>query len=276
MRMPDVWATVATQDDSTQDRLADVLELRGSDPQQQELRIGFLASLGGLPPDARVVDVGCGTGVLTRLLASQRRIAEVVGVDVAPSLLERARALAAGADGVTFVEGDARALPFADASFDGAVFDSTLSHVAEPGRAVGEAFRVLRPGGLLAVFDGDYSTTTVALGVHDPLQACVAAMLASSVTDAWVMRRLPALARAAGFEDVELRSHGFVDTGGGAYVLSIVDRGADVLAAAGEIGADTAAALKAEARRRAVAGAFFGHIAYAALTGRRPDQSRSR
>jgi SAM-dependent methyltransferase len=76
-----------------------------------------------------------------------------------------------------------RSLPFADETFDVAVFDSTLSHVSEPDRALAEVFRVLRPDGWLAAFDGDYATTTVALGDHDPLQVCVDAMMASSVND---------------------------------------------------------------------------------------------
>jgi hypothetical protein len=52
-------------------------------------------------------------------------------------------------------------------------------------------------------------------------------------------------------------------------MLSIVDRGADALAAAGTIGAPLAAALKQEARRRVTAGGFFGHVAYASLTARK-------
>jgi hypothetical protein len=52
-------------------------------------------------------------------------------------------------------------------------------------------------------------------------------------------------------------------------MLTIIDRGADMLAAAGTIGAELAAALKAEARRRAEAGTFFGHIAYMSVIARR-------
>jgi hypothetical protein len=52
-------------------------------------------------------------------------------------------------------------------------------------------------------------------------------------------------------------------------MLSIVDRGADALVASGLIGRDLADALRAEARSRATAGTFFGHIAYASLTARK-------
>ena len=55
------------------------------------------------------------------------------------------------------------------------------------------------------------------------------------------------------------------------YMLSIADRGADTLAASGTIGTELAAALKSEARRRATEHTFFGHVAYASMTARKPD-----
>ena len=91
---------------------------------------------------------------------------------------------------------------------------------------------MLRPSGWLAVFDGDYATTTVALGDHDPLQACVEMMMANSVNDRWLVRRLPALVRDAGFSPAPYRSHGFVETGGG-YMRTVVDRGAECCAPPG-------------------------------------------
>lgn len=145
-----------------------------------------------------------------------------------------------------------------------------LSHVPGPERAVEEALRVLRPGGCLAVFDGDYATTTVALGDHDPLQVCVDAMMASSVTDRRILRRLNAVVAACGFEVLSFRSFGFAEIGNDGYMLTVVDRGADLLCSQGNIGTETAAALKAEARRRLQAGCFFGHIAYAGLIARKP------
>jgi SAM-dependent methyltransferase len=267
--MSDVWATVAELDAATQERLAGVLETRGTDPRQQAMRQVFLDDI-AFPAEARVLEVGCGTGVLTRPLARQPGVGSVVGVDPAPFLLAKARELAADLANVAFEEADGRSLPFDDAAFDVVVFDSTLSHVPGPERAVAEAYRVLRAGGWLAVFDGDYATTTVALGDHDPLQVCVNAMMANSVTDRSVVRRLPELVRGCGFQIAGFRSHGYVEAGEGSYMLTIVDRGADLLRGFGQIGEETAAALKAEARRRVAAGTFFGHIAYGSLTARKP------
>ena len=266
--MADIWSSVDDLDAEAQDRLAGVLETRGADPKQQAMRRAFLEDI-ALAPGARVLEVGCGTGVLTRRLARWDEVGEVVGVDLAPALLARARELAADLPNVAFQEADARALPFAGESFDAVVFDSTLSHVPEPERALAEARRVLRPSGRLAAFDGDYATATVALGDHDPLQACVEAMMAGSVNDRWVVRRLRALVGGLGLAIVGFRSHGFVEELGGGYMLTVVDRGADILRALGRIGDEAAAALKAEARRRVAARSFFGHIAYASLVAQR-------
>jgi ubiquinone/menaquinone biosynthesis C-methylase UbiE len=265
--MQDVWSAVAELDAVTQERLADVLETRGADPQQQAMRRAFLGEV-PFPAHARVLEVGCGTGVLTRTLGRWPGVEVVVGVDPAPSLLRVARELAADLGNVGFEEADGRSLPFGEATFDVVVFDSTLCHVPEPALALAEARRVLRPGGALAIFDGDYATTTVALADNDPLQACVDAMMRQSVNDRWLVRRLPALVRSSGFDVLQVRSHGFVESTEGGYMLTVIDRGADLLRARGQIGESLAAALKAEARERVAAGSFFGHIAYGSLVGR--------
>jgi ubiquinone/menaquinone biosynthesis C-methylase UbiE len=266
--MPDVYARSAELDAATQARLIDVLEKRATDPSQQAMRHVFVADL-AVPAGARLLDVGCGTGALTRMLARWPGIGEVVGLDPAAAFLAKAREHTTGLPHVTYREGDGHSLPFEASTFDVVVFDSVLSHIARPGQALAEAFRVLRPGGVVGVFDGDYATTTVALGDQDPLQACADATMAHSVTDRWLVRRLPALACECGFGSIRFRSHGFAETEGEGYMLTVVDRGADILQSSGQIGSDTARALKAEARRRLSRGIFFGHIAYGSLIARK-------
>jgi ubiquinone/menaquinone biosynthesis C-methylase UbiE len=265
--VPDVYARITEVDPAVVERIGQILELRAADEQQRAMREEYLAEI-AFPDHARVLEVGCGQGPVARALASLPGIGEVVGVDPSPIFVEKARELAAELASLSFIEGDARALPLEDRSFDVVIFHTTLCHVPQPELALAEAARVLRADGWLAVFDGDYATTTCASGDHDPLQACADAWVATSVHDRWLMRRVSRLAGAAGFDGVSFRSHGYVETPSGGYMLTIVDRGADALSAAGRITADAAAALKDEARRRSRAGQFFGHIAYASLIAR--------
>ena len=267
--MPDVYTTISSADAAVVASLVDILELRAADPQQREMREAYLSDV-PFPSGARVVEIGCGPGPVARALAARSGVAEVVGVDPSPIFVERARESGRDLPKLTFLEGDARALPLDDASFDAAVFHTVLCHVPQPELAVAEARRVLRPGGWLAVFDGDYATTTVANSAADPLQACAAACIENLVHDPWLARRLAVLLRAAGFEDVRLRGHSYVEAPSSAgYLLSIIDRGADALLATGRVGSGAAEALKAEARRRCDAGEFFGHIAYVSAIARK-------
>ena len=72
------------------------------------------------------------------------------------------------------------------------------------------------------------------------------------------------------FEVTPTRSHGYVEAGEGGYMLTLVDRGVDVLLHDGRIGAGTADALKTEARRRSTQKTWFGYISFANIVGRKP------
>jgi arsenite methyltransferase len=145
-----------------------------------------------------------------------------------------------------------------------------LSHVPGPERVLKEALRVTRANGLLAVFDGDNSTTAVATGANDPLQACAEAAVEALVTDRVLVRRLRPPVSTIGWDVIRVRSHGYLETDEPGYMLTIVERGADALVAAGGLGESAAEALKTEARRRGARGESFGHIAYASLIAKRP------
>lgn len=133
-----------------------------------------------------------------------------------------------------------------------------------------EAVRVLRPNGCLAIFEGDYATATLATKAGDPLEACAESFREHFVHDPWLVRRLPALVQAVGVQAQSMRGHGYVESSKPGFMLhSWVDLGADALVAPGQIGADNAVVLKAEARRRVASGEYFGHIAYLSIVARK-------
>ena len=100
-----------------------------------------------------VLDVACGPGILSAAIAKSAR--EVTGFDLTPEMLNKAaqRCAAAGVGNVSFREGNAAELPFADAAFDAAVTRLSVHHFDRPARVMSEIFRVLRPGGRFVIAD---------------------------------------------------------------------------------------------------------------------------
>ena len=109
-----------------------------------------LVQAADLPAGARVLDVAAGSGNAT--LAAARCGAEVTGLDYVPGLLERGR-LRAAAEGlaVAYVEGDAEALPYPDASFDAVLSCVGVMFAPDQERVAAELARVCRPGGTIAL-----------------------------------------------------------------------------------------------------------------------------
>ena len=101
--------------------------------------------------EERAIDAAAGTGALAFALAPLVR--EVVAVDLVPELLAEGRARAAAFPNVSFVEGDATALPAADGAFDLAGTIRSLHHIADPEQALAELVRVTRIGGTVVVVD---------------------------------------------------------------------------------------------------------------------------
>jgi SAM-dependent methyltransferase len=104
-------------------------------------------------PQASWLEVACGPAVISRALAP--KVWRAHGVDLTPAMVEKAAEEAAAANlaNAEFSVGDATALPFGDASFDGAVTRFSLHHIPAPSRVVAEMARVVRPGGWVIVSD---------------------------------------------------------------------------------------------------------------------------
>lgn len=112
----------------------------------------YLQGLPGLLDETWTVgDLGCGTGHVAASLAPF--VAQVIAVDGSEAMLAEARRRLAGCDNVQVLHGDMEALPMEDATLDAAVVALVLHHLPDPGRALAEMARVMRPGGRILVID---------------------------------------------------------------------------------------------------------------------------
>jgi ArsR family transcriptional regulator len=114
-------------------------------------RTELLPLLGLLEPAWVVADLGCGTGSLTHAIAPF--VQRVIAVDGSAAMLRTARARVGNLPGIEIRRGDLETLPIEDATLDAAFLVLVLPYVAEPGRVIAEAARVLKPGGRLLITD---------------------------------------------------------------------------------------------------------------------------
>lgn len=165
-------------------------------------------------PGARLLDIGCGTGLmLAELSGAVGPDGHVTGIDLSEDMLERARATCEGLPNVTTRIAAADALPFDDATFDGIVSVQVFEYLGDLSPALAECRRVLKPGGRLVIGDMHFDT----LAWHSDSPARMQAMI-----DAWdghfADRAVPAgllpRLRDAGLRHVESRPVTFVDTEG--------------------------------------------------------------
>ncbi len=131
-----------------------ILEQRRAD------RVGAFL-LPHLHPGMRLLDIGCGPGTITLGLATLVAPGEVLGIDIQPAMVARARELAAerGVGNVRFEVADVNALAADAGPFDAAFANMVLMHLPEPVRALAAVRRVLRSGGVVGVSDADIGTT---------------------------------------------------------------------------------------------------------------------
>lgn len=161
-----------------------------------------LADSADLRSGSRVLDVAGGSG--NTALAAARCGAEVVSLDYVPSLLERGR-VRARAEGleVEYVEGDAQALPFPDASFDAVISAVGVMFAPDQATVAAEMLRVCRPGGTIAIAnwtpDGFIGGLLRTVGAHVPPPAGVASPLL------WGTEEHVRALFGAGVEDVRTR-----------------------------------------------------------------------
>jgi SAM-dependent methyltransferase len=136
---------------------------------------GIAADVAGVAPDgARVLEVGCGPGRLSILLAGRYGL-EVTGVDLDPAMIERARANAAHLQKdlgrqPSFLVGDVASLSFPDGSVDIVVSTLSMHHWADPAAGLNEIGRVLTPDGRALVWDFRPGHVPLHRSIPDPVE----------------------------------------------------------------------------------------------------------
>jgi ubiquinone/menaquinone biosynthesis C-methylase UbiE len=265
----DAMQFINDQDAATLERFTERLELRAKDPTYAAYREAYLKLI-DLPHTTAVLDIGCGTGVVTRAIAARDGFAgTVTGIDLSPHFIAVAESLAADdgvADRVEFAAADAHELPFGAARFDAVVAHTLISHVRDPLTVLTEAARVVRPSGVVAIFDGDYASLT--FGCSDPSlgQAIEPALQSMIMSAPRVMRELPRLLPRAGLRLTATQAHVYAEAGSSTFMLGLAETYAPLAASTGQLPAAHVDAWLADQRRSAADGTFFAACNYYAYT----------
>src|SRR5215212_3335014 len=234
----DAWQGIATVDIERARELCARLELRARAEDEVAARAAYLDLIQVAPGD-RVLDVGCGSGVVTRAVA--RRVASngmAVGLDPSPAMLTVARELAEHEDVGDLVDlraGDARSLPFGDAEFDVVLAVTSLSHIPAGEQAIPDLVRVARSGGRVGVFDRDTDSFIIAHPDRDTTRRIVNAFSDQQSMDGWLARRLPGRLAEVGLQDVRVRAFTPIERDASGFLAGVALRAAETALRAGAI-----------------------------------------
>lgn len=260
-------------DDAMLERLVARLESRGKDQVFTRLFERYASRL-DLPAGSETLEIGSGTGVIARSLARRADMAgHVVGLDQSPAFVATARDLANAegfADKIEFEVGDAHALRFETARFDAVIAHTLISHVTDPAAVLAEASRVLKPGGTLVLFDGDYASLTYGYADAEAGRAMDWALANATFNNPVVMRRMPILLAGAGLTLTDTLADTVSEIGVGSFFKSMAETYAPLIAKGGLADAATVDDWLNYQLKAIASGRFFASCSYYSVIATKP------
>lgn len=216
------------------------LESRARDKAFSNLILKYAAQL-SLPESALALEIGCGTGATTRFLAQRDNFSgKAYGVDQSPDFIEVAKRFAQSeniSDRIEFSVGDAHKLDFSDSMFDVVIAHTVISHVTEPETVIQEMARVVKPGGTLVIFDGDYSSLTFAYPEHEFGLKMSKALAQATFNNTIIMQELPRILPRFKLAISKAWGDAIIEIGRGSYFKSFIEAYAPYVKHAGLINA---------------------------------------
>ncbi|MBX3506895.1 MAG: methyltransferase domain-containing protein [Parvibaculum sp.] len=246
--------------------LADRLDTRSQMPGFAKMRDDYFGLM-NLRPNARILELGAGTGVIGRAYAKREGFSGCYVVsDLSRSLIKYAEKKASEegvADRMEFKVANAMTgQGIGEEQYDAVILHTILSHVPDPDGVLRTAVSATTNGGIIAVFDADYEGLVIASGDEDLDSTVMSAVQQTACAQPRVMRKVPSLAVA-----LDLRREHFVPTllaeaGESEFFMGLAQAVCNVVIAQGGLHRETGEAWLAALKTAVANRSFFGMCPY--------------
>ena len=270
----DIYGRTHELDPNILDVIATRLEARRSSQRYMSMLYEYLDHL-DFSKHQEILFLGCGTGVEVReLLALPNFQGNITALDISQALVDRGQSTFAeegiGTE-VRWLVGDAQDTKLLDQSFDMVFAHTLISHVPDPEIVVNEMARLLKPGGIAVIFDGDYATLTY--GTDDPAygKKMDEKIIRGLIANPRIMRSMPRMFRRAGLELKKSMSWALTEVGKADFFLPSLDSLSALLPSAGVATSEEVDKFVEDQRKAHDEGTFFAGYNFYAMIAQKSE-----